>query len=174
MYIWIGCKLPEAFGSKIRSACLPLADGLDISGFSLPQHISLKISFQAGSDYLHILDYLEALLQKEDKFYVNPKAIQRQGNILWIPFRENPQLRHLHNVLDKELKAKFGIGQHLFDKAFLFHSTLMLGPEEKLEKVAQKLWDFPLPQQLEVDAFLLGISETGRGGEYRVVREIKL
>lgn len=174
MYIWIGCKLPEEFEQEIRSACLPPADGLDTSGFSLPQHISLKISFQAGAELEEILAYLETLLGREEPFYVNPKPVERQGSILWIPFREHTQLRRLHNRLDQELKARFGIPQHLFDKAFAFHSTLMLGPEAALDRVALALADYPLPQQLRVDTFLLGISETGRSGAYRVVREIKL
>ena len=50
MYIWIGCKLPEDFDAELRQCCLEAnADiGADTVAFSLPQHISLKISVDAG------------------------------------------------------------------------------------------------------------------------------
>ena len=46
-----------------------------------------------------------------------------------------------------------------------------------MEKVAQMeklLSDYPIEQQLSVDTFLLGLSETGKAGTYRVVRQIKV
>lgn len=172
MYIWIGCKLPEEFEREIRARCRPLGEelGLDMSGFSLLQHISLKISFDAGDGYGEILDYLESLLKKEKRFYVNPAAIEAMGNILWLSFRENGTLRRLHNVLDKELKNRFAIPQHLFDKAFAFHSTLFLGEPEKVSRAMTVLENFALPSKLSVDTFLLGVSENGKNGTYRVVR----
>lgn len=176
MYIWIGCLLPKEFESDVRSRCIPIAQefGLDSRGFSLPQHISLKISFDASDRYEEILDFLQTLLQNEPQFYVNPKPVERQGNILWIPFRESGQLQHLHNMLDKQLKLRYGIAQHLFDKAFQFHSTLLIGPEATLSEAAAQLQDLPIPSQLKIDTIALGISETGKSGDYRVVRELHL
>ena len=77
MYIWIGCGLPEGFEWELRERCMPLGAelGLDLVAFSLPQHISLKISFDAGEQYEKILDFVEQLLQAEEKFYVNLKAV---------------------------------------------------------------------------------------------------
>lgn len=176
MYIWIGCKLPKEFEEEIRQHCLKRNEeiGLDTTAFFLPQHISLKISFDAGSQWQGILDAAEALLRRESPFDVNPSGIETAGSILWITFRENGQLRRLHNVLDKTLKQDFGIPQHLFDKAFVFHSTLFIGEAQRLAQMQAGLNDFVLPEKLAVDTFLLGLSETGRAGEYRVVREIKL
>lgn len=176
MYIWIGCKLPEGFEHEIRGRCLPIAAErkLDMTGFSLPQHISLKISFEAGQRYEEILDALSALLQQEERFCVAPKEIQQQGNILWIAFHENGILRGLHDRLDDKLCRDFAIAQHPFDKAFQFHSTLFFGEEEVIRQTKCALRDYPLPEKLEIDRFLLGISQSGKSGTYRVVREINL
>lgn len=176
MHIWIGCLLPEGFEKELREVCSPLGQelGLDTVAFSLPQHISLKISFPFDGDVQALLDYLTELLKNQPSFTVHPKPIERQGNILWIPFAENGQLRHLHNLLDDQLKKDFSVQQHLFDKAFLFHSTLFFGAEDKLEQARQALQSFPMPAELRVSAFVIGISETGQPGSYRVVRTIML
>lgn len=174
MYVWIGCKLPESFAWDIRRECLARNQKLelDTSGFTLPQHISLKISFDAGDRYSEILDSIEAVLAKERSFSVHPSAIEQAGGILWISFRENETLRCLHDVLDSSLLQAYGIGQHLFDKAFAFHSTLFSGDMERIAQMREQLADFPLPDSLEIDTFLLGLSEVGKSGTYRVVREI--
>lgn len=174
MYIWIGCELPKEFELDIRDACLEATGELelDFSGFTLPQHISLKISFEAGQAYLPVLDAVERLLRKEKRFSVEPKAPEQAGSILWIPFREHGTLRRLHNLLDRDLKREFGIGQHLFDKAFAFHSTLAVGKPGEIGILQSRLEGLKLPEHLEIRAFLLGISETGKSGTFRVVRRI--
>lgn len=176
MFIWIGCELPKEFELDLRDACLEASEGLelDFSCFTLPQHISLKISFQAGPDYEPVLDFVESLLRKEKKFYVNPKEPEQAGSILWLAFRESGTLRRLHNLLDRDLKRWFGIPQHLFDKAFAFHSTLAMGKPEEIAAYKARLEGLDLPESLKIPAFLLGISESGKGGTYRVVRRIEL
>lgn len=176
MYIWIGCGLPEAFERELRERCMPLGAelGLDLVAFSLPQHISLKISFDAGEQYEKILDFVEQLLQAEEKFYVNLWGVERMGNILWLSFREQETLRRLHDTLDRELEERFAVCRHPFDRAFAFHSTLFFGEPEKLEHGMKAMADVSLPEELAVDTFLLGISESGRPGTYRVVRKIEL
>lgn len=174
MYIWIGCRLPVEFERTIRSRCLELNRdiGLGTVAFSLPQHISLKISFDAGAQTPEILDAVEAILRKEKQFYVNPHAIETAGSILWITFQENDTLRKLHHLLDRTLEQDFGVPQHPFDKDFLFHSTLFLGEPERLARMQAGLSGFALPPELAVDTFLLGLSETGEAGSFRVVRQI--
>ena len=176
MYIWIGCELPKEFELDIRDACLEASEGLDLdfSGFTLPQHISLKISFQAGQDYEPVLDFVEKLLRKEKSFYVEPKEPEQAGSILWLSFRESGTLRRLHNILDRDLKRQFAVEQHLFDKAFMFHSTLAVGDSEEIARLHQHLCGLALPERLAIRAFLLGISETGKSGTYRVVRRIEI
>ena len=176
MYIWTGCKLPGEFESQLRACCVPIARelGLNISGFSLPQHISLKISFDGGDRYSEILDAIGSILRRESPFTVMPTEIQQHGSILWISFRENETLRRLHELLDHILEQSYHIPQHPFDKQFFFHSALFLGAPEKITLARAALADFPLPPRLEIRSFLQGVSETGKSGDFRVIRQIDL
>ena len=176
MYIWIGAKLPDAFEREVRSLCVHCNQqiGLDMVAFSLPQHISLKISFEAQQPEL-ILEGIAAILSKQSAFAVHIKNPERVGNILWLPVEENECLKRLHEELDACLEERFGVVKHPFDRAFLFHSTLFI--DENASKVASMealLANAPLEQELWVDTFLLGISETGKPGTYQVIRQIKV
>ena len=176
MYVWIGCKLPDSFEQEIRSLSLARNEELqlDTAAFALPQHISLKISFETGK-YEAVLEDLTAFLSAQHPFAVSIKNPSRSGNILWMSVAENDTLRQLHNELDILLKDRFCIPQHAFDREFLFHSTLFIdGNTEKLERMLDFLTPFPIAQELTVDTFLLGLSETGAAGSYRVVRQIKV
>ena len=78
MYIWIGAKLPDAFGREVRSLCVRYNQqiGLDMVAFSLPQHISLKISFEVQQPEL-ILEGIAAILSKQSPFAVHIKNPER-------------------------------------------------------------------------------------------------
>ena len=176
MYIWVGCKLPEDFEREIRSLCLEQnkALGLNTAAFSLPQHVSLKISFQTDR-HEEVLDFLEAFLSIQSPFQLHIQSAEQEGNILWLPVAENETLRQLHQQLDTMLEQHFSIPQHEFDKCFLFHSTLFMDENtDKLSQMCQLLEAHPIEQDLQVDTFLLGISETGKAGTYRVVRQIQV
>ena len=176
MYIWIGCRLPVDFENELRSHCLAANRqiGLDTTAFSLPQHISLKISFQA-TDYEPVLAELTSFLSARQAFSVRLDSPAQMGPILWLPAAENTTLRWLHEQLDDLLERRFGIPQHEFDKAFLFHSTLFIDERtEKIARMGNAMADFPLPRELTIDTFLLGLSPDGTNGSYRVVQEIKV
>lgn len=176
MHIWTGCKLPEEFETQLRARCVPLSQelGLDISGFTLPQHISLKISFDAGEQHPEILEFIKEILQQEAPFTVFPAGIQQHGGILWITFRENETLRRLHDTLDSTLSQKYQIPQHMFDKQFFFHSALFLGDPETIARARAALVDISLPSELKIDTFLLGLSEEGTSGTFQIARQIEL
>lgn len=176
MYIWIGCKLPEDFEREIRTFCLEQNQniGLNTVAFMLPQHISLKISFEA-EEYASVLEDLTVYLSGQKPFAVRMQKPEQMGNLLWLPVAENEQLLRLHRELDARLERKFAVARHPFDKAFMFHSTLFIDENAgKIEKMGKILADSFAEWELPVDTFLLGISETGKPGTYRVVREIKV
>ena len=176
MYVWIGCKLPKSFETEIRSLCLKQNEalGLDTVAFSLPQHISLKISFETAA-HEAVLEALTAFLSTQQPFPVRIGNPSQNGNILWLPVAENKVLRQLHDRLDTLLQDLFDIPQHTFDKAFLFHSTLFIDESvEKISKMSAYLQNYSIARVLAVDTFLLGISETGKAGTYRVVRQIQV
>lgn len=176
MHIWIGCRLPEEFEREIRALCLEKNRklGLDEAAFSLPQHISLKISFETDRAE-EILEDLPRLFASQPPFRVTIREIQQNGNILWLTIAENETLRQLHEKLDEHLKAHFGVDQHLFDTCFQFHSTLFIDPDvPKIAEMKVRLAEFALPRELTVERILLGVSDSGKAGTYSVVREIHL
>ena len=176
MFLWIGCKLPAEYEAEIRKICLQKNEslGLDTVAFSLPQHISLKISFPSDRAE-EIIAYLEHFFEGFSPFEVKINTIEQMGKILWLTVAENPILQKLHNDLDQVLQQQFQIPQHPFDHHFQFHSTLFLDEdEEKIRQMANDLSGHLFARRLQVDTLLLGISPTGTAGDYTVVKEIKL
>ena len=176
MYLWIGCRLPEEFERTIRSHCLALNEtiGLNTVPFSLPQHISLKISFDAGTQYPQVIQWAEEALKECSKFYVNLLPAEQMGNILWLPVQENTVLNQLHQMLDQELEKRFGIPQHPFDKEFLFHTTLFMDEDtEKISQMASKLSSLSFPKPLLIDTFLIGISTDGKT-DIQIIKQLRI
>ncbi len=176
MFVWIGCKLPTDYENEIRSYCLGKNEsiGLDTVAFSLPQHISLKISFET-EQATAILQYLTEILSAQTSFSVRLRGAEQFHNILWIPVDENERLQQLHRLLDAQLEELFAIEQHQFDKCYQFHSTLFIDPDpEKIAAMTAALASYPIERELTIDTFLLGLSETGKAGSFRVVRELKV
>lgn len=176
MYLWVGCKLPESYEREIRTHCRKLNEeiGLNTVAFSLPQHISLKISFPTDR-VEEILEYLSDYLHTQFPFGVQITDLQQTGSILWLYAAENETLTHLHQELDARLESHFKIPQHTFDRAFQFHSTLFLDADTaKVAQMHHALQDYPFARDLPIDTFLLGFSETGKPGTYRIVRQIKV
>ena len=176
MFIWIGCRLPEAFEQEIRRYCRERNRqiGLDETAFEMPQHISLKISFETDRP-VEVVEELARFAGKQTPFIVRILNVEQEGGILWLPVEENERLTGLHVALDRCLESRFGVPQHEFDKCFKFHSTLFMDAD--LGKVAQMrrlLEGYPFARELTVDTFLVGASETGKPGTCRIVRQIRV
>ena len=144
---------------------------LDETAFSLPQHISLKISCRLDDAQTErACDEISALFAAQQPMLVHPEAIARHQNILWLTFQESDRLSLIHRQLDELLLQKFNVPQHLFDTCFQFHSTLFMDDRtEELDRMQQKLSDFPLPPVLCIRDYLIGCSENGKPGTYRVI-----
>ena len=176
MFLWVGCKLPENFEKTLRAHCLALNEkiGLGTAPFSLPQHISLKISFDAGEQCRRITQWLETELKTESRFYVNLLPPEQMASILWLPVADNPRLTALHEKLDRELEHRFGIPQHPFDREFRFHSTLFMDEDtEKLSQMAALLSPLTFPDPLPIDTFLIGLSADGKT-DFQILREVNI
>ena len=173
MFVWIACRLPEDYEAFLRSHChrLNTPPALDTVAFLLPQHISLKISFDAGAQTDAVVSFLDSLLRRESPFRISLQGPQLHPGLLWLPAAESSELSRLHALLDRELEAHFGIPQHPFDKCFRFHSTLFLSSDQdRLGAMHAQLSALPLQRSLPIDSFLIGVSETGQPGSYRVLR----
>lgn len=172
MYVWIACDLSESL-SRIREECIALNKTVGASeiAFDLPQHISLKISFELNEEsvenaILQIKEYLE----NTPGFYVGRPYAEFSGNIIWLRFPDSEQLCRMHEELDEMLLDRYGVPLHSFDKCFAFHSTLFIDADkEKLVSLYRRINEITLPDSIKIDSFIIGVSESGKAGEYRVV-----
>ncbi len=180
MYIWIGLVLEKDDENYIRDICKEENKIFNINeqAFTLPQHISLKTSFNA-SEYITVIQYL-----KEELKDIN--AIQLEvcnltiidGKVIWLDIEENTFLRKLHNKINFLLNDKFNIGLLGFDgESFKFHSTLFQENEynENINKIGLVLKEkMKIPFLVNIKELSFGISEVGRVGTYKVIDKIKL
>jgi len=172
--VWVAADTGESL-SDIRAQAIRENEALGLSNFSLslPQHISLKISFSLPeSRFEAAVERIMALLSGKGGFSVRIRGVERNGNILWIAMEQEKALCDLHGMLDEAMEKEFGVTPHPFDGCYLFHSTLFMDENvEKLEEMALRLRDFPLPSVLPIHRFLIGCSREEEPGVYRVIRQ---
>ena len=178
MYIWIGAVFPKEYENKIRNICRQVNRKYNVSelSFTLPQHISLKISFQS-KEYKKIIEYLEEYLQDYKCFYVKIKNIEKIDNsLIWLNVEKNKRLMNLHNNLNKELQNKFNIGLNKYDgNNFKFHSTLFQDNESNNNnKLYKELFEYDFENIIKINEIDIGISEEGKVGTYDVIKKIEL
>lgn len=175
MFIWVACDLSDAL-AECRAVCRERNEAVGLSevAFSLPQHLSLKISFPVADERLEaVLQRLTALLSSTSAFSVRPLAVEQRGEVLWIAFEPSPELTALHAELDALAEAEFSAPPHPYDRDFCFHSTLFMDADtEKLCQMQALLSDLPIPSAVTVDRFLIGCSPSGQAGDYTVCRVI--
>ena len=175
MYIWVACDLSEALDS-VRHECLRINTNIRASeiAFTLPQHISLKISFPIDEDkYEAALTDIRDYFMETEPFHIGGPVTELEKNIIWLRFSDELPLVKIHSDLDGMLLRKYGVPKHKFDKCFAYHSTLFIDEdEEKLRLIYEKLGDIPLPDKIEINEFIIGVSESGKAGEYRVIDKI--
>lgn len=180
MYIWIGLVLEKDDENYIRDICKEENKYFNIKeqAFSLPQHISLKTSFNVDEN-IAVIPYLKEELK-------NINAIQLEvcnltiidGKVIWLDIEENTFLRELHNKVNLLLKEKFNIGLSGYDgENFKFHSTLFQENEynENINKIGLVLKEkMKIPFLVNIKELSFGISEVGRVGTYKVIDKIGL
>ena len=175
MYIWCALDLDRAL-CGIRRAAIEYNTRLRLSelAFTLPQHLSLAISFEVEDGaWREAVELIEHTAKDVPPPTLTPLGVERQGDIIWIAFEKSEPLGRLHSLILNDVKGELGIPPHTFDLDFRYHSTLFLGGDgAALSEMAEHLSKIALPQSLIADGYLIGISESGRAGEYRVVRKI--
>ena len=175
-YIWTAADVSRPLADIRRRALREnRAIGLSEVSYSLPQHISLKISFPVPEDTVEaVTEALSAYFRRQEPFSAQVTGIRRRPGLLWVEFVPGEELTRLHRELDSLMAHQFAIPQHPFDTRFRFHSTLFLDPdEEKLARMVQALQAAPLPETVPVRGFLIGGSESGKAGSYRVIRQVQ-
>ena len=175
MFIWTGIDVDEQLaGIRDRVRQLEKEQGVTNSNLTLPFHISLKISFEMDeARAAEVVDTLETFYRKLRPFEIPVSGVEYHTTIAWIRMKENETLNRIHNGLNDLLAERFGVGQHEYDRDYLFHTTLCMDEDAALVRGFYKaLKDEPLPAVLKAEHFLIGASPSGALGTYRVVRRV--
>lgn len=172
MYIWVGIDVDsqlreiEALSLKAREeiGCAP-------PDFTLPLHVSLKISFEVPDrEVERVVRDIENIYRESGVFIMKVRGIEYCEVITWIAIERNRSLDALHDRLNTFLKDKYGVPLHEYDTDYKYHSTLYMDDDrERVRKVYEKIKDEPIPRELIAERFLVGMSKSGVPGTYEVV-----
>ena len=175
MFVWVGINVEEQL-KEMRSAVDGVFERIDISNVTcqLPLHISLKISFEIeNSLFDSVLEDITRVYEACEPFEVAVKGIEKHENIEWIRMHSNEKIEALATELNAMLLEKYGIPLHEYDLDFIFHTTLFMDDDaEKINAAHRLLGDVYLPERLVANTFVIGNSETGKNGTYRVYKTI--
>ncbi|MBO5211630.1 MAG: 2'-5' RNA ligase family protein [Clostridia bacterium] len=180
MFLWVGAVFENNAEDEIRSITNKLNENYNLSTvvFSLPQHISLKISFECD-DYKKVIDYIKTQLSVFESFDVEISDVSKiDGSLIWLDISENETLRKIHDLLNYSLLRDFNIPLKSFDgDEFKFHSTLFF--DSSINEKHQALIDefkkhFLLPRKYVIKKIKFAISQTLTPGEFEVVDMIVL
>lgn len=177
MFVWVGINVEEQL-KETRRAVDGVFEKIAISNVTcqLPLHISLKISFNIENELFDsVLNDIVSIYEAQKPFEIKVKGIEKYENIIWIRMYSNSEVEELATKLNLMLKEKYNIPLHEYDLDFIFHTTLFMDDDaEKINIAHNLLGDLALPQTLMVNRFVIGTSETGENGTYRVLKTLEV
>ena len=177
MYIWVGVEVESQIAEIKKSAFeIEKKIGFENSNFTLPMHISLKISFPVNDSVANDVIYdIERLYYAVTPFEIDVDRIECYENISWIRYKQNDKIDGIHDRLNAMLFEKYGVGLHEYDCDYKFHTTLFMeNNEEKIRSAYEMIKNVYLPKKISVNKLLVGVSESGKLGSYRVFREVNI
>ena len=177
MFVWVGINVEDQL-KETRMAVDGVFEKIDISNVTcqLPLHISLKISFNIENELFEsILNDIISIYREQKPFEIEIKGIEKHENIMWIRMYSNSEIEELATKLNLMLKEKYNIPLHEYDLDFIFHTTLFMDDDaEKINAAHTFLGDLTLPKNLIANTFVIGTSETGKNGTYRVYKTVEV
>ena len=177
MFVWVGINVEKQL-KETRMAVDRVFEKIDISNVTcqLPLHISLKISFNIENMLFEsVLSDIVDIYNAQKPFEINIKGIEKYENIEWIRMYSNEALEALATALNMMLLEKYNVPLHEYDLDFIFHTTLFMDDDaEKINAAHNLLGDLCLPQTLVANTFVIGTSETGENGTYRVYKTVEV
>ncbi len=177
MYIWLAIDVNEQLNTlREKSAKVTQMLNSSNSALTLPFHISLRISFLVDDAISGaVIDRISKYYLTLSPFVISVQGIERKGNVVWIKMADNYELKKIHKDLVDILLMEYGVQPHDFDRSFIFHATLFMdNVGSKVDEAYSLFRQEMLPDKLMADKLVIGCSETGRAGEYRVVKEFEL
>lgn len=175
MYIWLGINVDGQLGGiKEKAKEIDKELAFTNSCFTLPLHISLKMSFAVdGAKFPEIAADIENYYSSVEPFEIDVRGIENEQVIVWIRMHECERLNEIHDALNDLLLKKYGIGLHEYDTDYKFHTTLFMDSDgEKINAAFERVKDTPIPKRLVADRFVIGTSQSGALGTYSVYKEI--
>ena len=148
MYIWLGINVNGQLLS-IRQMAERIEGELVMgnSCYTLPMHISLKMSFDISEEkFNEVVEDVTRLLSSCEPFDVGVKGIENEEVIVWIRMKENDKLNSIHDALNELLLLKYRVPLHEYDADYKFHTTLFMDSDtDKLRVAYDRIKNEKLP-----------------------------
>ena len=177
MYIWSGVNVDNML-TTIKEASMRAEDELGFvhSNFTLPLHISLKMPFFVDDERSgEIIDSLIELYGTFKPFFIGVKGIENLGNIVWIRMEESKELDLICYSINGMLSEKYGVPIQPYDCDHQFHTTLFMDDDaEKIGAAYEAVKDAFLSDRLVIYKLVIGVSETGELGTFKVLKTVGL
>jgi 2'-5' RNA ligase len=177
MYIWVGVDVEnQLLEVKEKTMEVEKKLGFANSNFTLPLHISLKISFKVDDNiYQKVINKITTYYRSLKPFEVEVKDIENFNTIVWIRMVNNKMIDQIHDDLNKMLFKEYNVGLHQYDLDYAFHTTLFMDNDTvKVNKAYEMIKDVKLPSKLMINKFVVGTSKDGSLGSYAVVDTVEL
>ena len=177
MYIWIGIDVDDQLASvKQRTLEIEQRIGFEHSNFTLPLHVSLKISFKVEDSVSgEVIDAILQYYKGIESFEIEVSGIEIENTIVWIRYHGNETLNRIHDDLNRILLEGYGVPLHVYDLDYKFHTTLFMDDDaEKIAAAHREIREMTLPKRVRVKALLLGTSKSGTLGSFRVAHRVLL
>ena len=177
MYIWLGIDVDSQLCElKERAMRAERELGLTPSCYTLPMHVSLKMSFEVEAEcFGAIVDDVVRYYESLAPFSVSVRGIEDEGGIIWLRMGESEQLNRVHDELNAMLGERWNIGLHEYDLDYKFHTTLFMSADGgKMRAAYERVADAPLPDALCVRRLVIGRSDSGALGTYTVYKTVTL
>ena len=175
MYIWVGIDVDSQL-KEIKECTQAVENELRFkySNFTLPLHISLKISFEVTDDmFENVIEDILEVYSETEPFEIKTKALSYENNISWIRMEENPALMELSRKINNLMLEKYNIPLHEYDLDGKFHTTLFMDEDcQKVKQAYTKIQHIQVPAHLTAKRFLVGISDSGALGTYRIYKTV--
>lgn len=172
MFIWVAIDVDkQLLNQKEEVKKIEKEIGFEESNISLlPLHISLKISSNVSEQIVDkVKKDIDTLFSSTNPFEIDIEGIELHDNIVWIRMIPNEHLTKLHDDLCSIFSEKYNLELQEFDNNFIYHSTLFLDSNrDKINKAYNLIQDLELPSKLVASKFIIGSSQEGKIGSYKV------
>ena len=177
MFIWSGINIEDQLPDlKSRKAEIEGKLSITDTVVNLPLHVSLRISSQIADEISpRLIDAILEFYKTLEPLELFTDGIEREGNIIWLRFKENDEINSIHHRLCTLMKERFCIPLHPFDLEFKYHTTLFLGiSDDKLAAAYDMVKSVEIPNSVILNRPVIGTSESGLAGTYKIIRTVDI